>query len=39
MKRVLLAVGVFVLLIGATRPTVSDLPFPECWPCTSGTLR
>ncbi len=33
MTRLLLAVGVFVLLIGATRPVVSDQPFPECFPC------
>ena len=34
MTRMLLAVGVFVLLIGSTRPVVSEQPIPGCFPCT-----
>ena len=39
MTRMLLAVGVFVLLVSATRPAVSELPIPDCWPCWDGTIR
>jgi len=36
MTRLLLAVGVFVLLLGSAKPAVSGSPIPGCFPCTDG---